>query len=103
MDVDVGGLIVSGGSLIWIVTTNKGWAHLRGLTLDVIGHPARPFRADLFSAASVGDHGVDRIALRLYDPGADPNLASPTHKVRGWLEAGSVRFGRRHRAGGLGS
>lgn len=94
IDVDAAGYVVTGGTLVWIVTTNKGWAHLRGTAwADDPGMP-RPFRADLYSADAVGDPGVDRFAFRLYGVEDDPNVASPTHKIHGWLDARSIRLGR---------
>lgn len=79
--------------LIWLVLTNKGWAHLRGTAMTRDQGAPLPFRADLFSAGAVGHSGPDRIAIRIYPIDADPNLASPVHKVQGWLEAGGVRLG----------
>ena len=87
------GLGASGGSLVWLVTTNKGWAHLRGVATDRATGAGRPFRADLFSASGAGDDGADRLALRFYAAGADPNIAGPTHKIHGWMDRGSIRFG----------
>ena len=92
---DADGVAVKGGELIWLVTTNKGWAHLRGVAWASDLGPHMPFRADLFSATVAGDPGPDRLALRFYAVGADPNVASPLHKVHGWLEPGSIRLARR--------
>lgn len=93
--VDADGVAIMAGELVWIVTTNKGWAHLRGVaSTTTSGAGQLPFRADLFCADSVGDVGPDRMALRLYAPGADPNVASPIHKLHGWMAPGSIHFGR---------
>lgn len=92
--VDAGGVAIMAGELVWIVTTNKGWAHLRGVASTTSGAGQLPFRADLFSADSVGDVGPDRMALRLYAPDADPNVASPIHKLHGWMAHGSIHLGR---------
>lgn len=92
--VDADGVAIMAGELVWIVTTNKGWAHLRGVASTASGGERLPFRADLFSADAVGDVGPDRMALRLYDIGADPNVASPTHKLHGWMPHGSIHLGR---------
>ena len=93
VEITMDGLRASGGSLIWLVTTNKGWAHLRGVATDRTTGAGRPFRADLFAASGAGDDGPDRLALRFYAAGADPNIAGPTHKIHGWLDRGSIRFG----------
>ena len=69
------GLRIAEATLIWIVTTNKGWAHLRGLARTGLDEDPRPYRADLFAASTQRAPGDDRIALRLYEPGADPNIA----------------------------
>lgn len=92
---DADGVAVKGGELIWLVTTNKGWAHLRGVAWASEVSPHLPFRADLFSASVAGHPGPDRLALRFYAVGADPNVASPLYKAHGWLEPGSIRLGRR--------
>ena len=83
---------LQGATLVWLVTTNKGWAHMRG-EADVAGMDGRlPFRADLFAAELVGDAGPDRFALRMYSADEDPNIASPTYKVAGWMPVGSIRL-----------
>ena len=92
--VDADGVAIMAGELVWIVTTNKGWAQLRGVASTTSGADRLPFRADLFSADAVDDVGPDRMALRLYAMDADPNVASPMHKIHGWLAHGSIHFGR---------
>lgn len=92
--VDADGVAIMAGELIWIVITNKGWAHLRGVASTTSGGERLPFRADLFSAGAVGDEGPDRMALRLYAVDADPNVASPVHKLHGWMPHGSIHLGR---------
>jgi hypothetical protein len=84
---------IDGGELIWLVTTNKGWAHLRGIAIAGASGRRHPFRADLYSAHAVGDPGPDRLAIRFYAVDADPNVESPNHKVHGSLEPGSIRLG----------
>jgi hypothetical protein len=84
---------IDGGNLIWMVMTNKGWAHLRGTVRTRDDGAELPFRADLFSAAAVGAMGPDRVAIRIYPLDADPNIDSPIHKVQGWIEGGSVQLG----------
>jgi len=93
LEVHGDALVVERGELVWLVTTNKGWAHLRGSATTDDGRQL-PFRADLYSAAAVDDPGRDRVALRLYAQDADPNLASPAFKLYGWLPHGSVALGR---------
>lgn len=95
LDADLDGLVVMPGVLVWIVTTNKGWAHLRGIASTADGGGRLPFRADLYCADSVGDPGPDRMALRLYAAGVDANVASPSHKIQGWMDHGSIRIGPR--------
>lgn len=85
-------LAIDGADLAWVVTTNKGWAHLRGVASVVQDERRLPFRADLFSSLRAGELSPDRIALRLYDVDGDPNLSSPIRKVQAWMEPGSVRF-----------
>ena len=85
------GLEVAGAELIWLVTTNKGWVHMRGEARRTDGIRL-PFRADLFAAAYAHDLGPDRVAIRLYAPGDDPNRASPIHKLGGRMVAGSIRL-----------
>jgi hypothetical protein len=83
---------IEGATLLWLVTTNKGWAHMRG-EADVAGGTGRlPFRADLFAGAAMADGGPDRFALRMYAAGDDPNRASPIHKFAGWMPVGSIRI-----------
>lgn len=90
---------LQGATLVWLVTTNKGWAHMRGEAAHMRGEAVvagvdgrRPFRADLFAAHLVGDAGPDRFALRIYGAAEDPNVASPTHKIAGWMAVGSIRL-----------
>lgn len=91
-EIAIDGLETSGGSLVWLVTTNKGWAHLRGVATDRATGAGRPFRADLFAASGAADIDPDCLALRFYEEGADPNIAGPTHKIAGWLDRGSIRL-----------
>lgn len=95
IDLAIGDRTLLSASLVWVVRTDTGWAHLRGLAEPDGADPARPFRADLFSAAAIDDPGPDRIAVRLYGPTDDPDVDGPTHKLHGWLASGSVRLGRR--------
>lgn len=92
--IDLDELRIGGASLVWLVTTNKGWAHLRGLAEERETGADRPFRADLCSAQSAGVDGPDLLTLRIYGPGADPNVDSPTIKLQGHLPQGSVRLSR---------
>jgi len=85
-------LSIAGGALIWIVTTNKGWAHLRGDCWDANPKLRLPFRVDLFSASAIGSDAPDRVALRVYAPDVDPNTGSPTHKIFGSLGNGGIRL-----------
>jgi hypothetical protein len=78
--------------LIWLVSTNKGWFHMRGEAVAAAGGPPLPFRADVYASVIGRDRGPDRLALRLYAPGDDPNQASPVDKVSGWMEPGSIRM-----------
>jgi hypothetical protein len=74
----------------WINITKKGWIHLRGEASGSDGG-RYPMRADIFSAETVDAVGsVDRIGLRVYAQGADPDLASPIHKITGSFESGGV-------------
>jgi hypothetical protein len=83
-------LAIEGAELIWLVTTNKGWAHMRGKA-SLVGGTELPFRADLFAASQIHDPGPDRFALRVYAEGEDPNRASPICKLSGAMPAGSIR------------
>lgn len=86
------GLTFTGERVVWLVTTNKGWLHLRGVgRLD--GGPPAPFRCDLFSSAMVRADGPDLMVLRIYDAQADPNHDGPVAKLRAALGAGSVQLG----------
>jgi len=89
----VGALTIVSAELVWAVRTNKGWAHLRGLACAANGVD-HPFRADIFGPRSVGAEGPARIALRVYDAGADPNQASPIVKIQGLLEPDDVDLGQ---------
>jgi hypothetical protein len=79
-----------GEELHWLVTTNKGWAHLRGEGHLDGSRASAPFRADLMSAGPPPAAGPDRFALRVYEPGRDPNFASPLRKAAGDLVVGAV-------------
>jgi hypothetical protein len=94
LELEADGLRITHATLVWMVTTNKGWAHLRGLVGDGSGSSDRPFRADLYAASLLAGTEDDRVALRVYDVGADPDAAGPTHKLQGRLPRGSVRLGR---------
>jgi hypothetical protein len=83
------GLDITRAELIWLVTTNKGWVHMRG-EATVADGDRLPFRADLFAAGQVRDGGPDRIAVRIYAAGDDPNRSSPIRKLGGWMAAGSI-------------
>ena len=90
--VTMDGITLAAGRLIWLVTTNKGWAHLRGEGWGEDLALRFPFRVDVFSAAAVRADPPDRIALRLYAPGTDPNVDGPIHKLAGWFETGGARI-----------
>jgi hypothetical protein len=75
----------------WLNITNKGWIHLRGEASGSDGG-RYPMRADIFSAEIVDAAGsVDRIGVRIYGQGADPDTASPIHKITGSFASGGVR------------
>jgi hypothetical protein len=85
------GLDLEALALDWLVTTNRGWAHLRG-----VGRHAGievPFRCDLYSARAEGREDVDLAAIRVYGPGSDPTRDGPTAKVTVTLPPGSIRLG----------
>jgi hypothetical protein len=82
-------IVLDGGDLIWLVTTNKGWVHMRGEARTEHGKRL-PFRADLYASTAGRDGGPDRFALRLYAAGDDPNRASPIAKLGGPMAAGSI-------------
>ena len=82
-------LAVAEAELIWLVTTNKGWAHMRGEATLADGRRL-PFRADLYDASQARDPGPDRIALRIYAAGDDPNRSSPIRKLGGSMAPGSI-------------
>ena len=97
LDVACPGLTLVRAELIWIVSTNKDWVHMRGEATAVESVRPLPFRADLHGTGGnvpdVGDTaGRDRFALRVYAAGDDPNRASPIIKIGGWMDAGSVRL-----------
>lgn len=93
LEIEIDRVVSREASLVWIVTTNKGWAHLRGVVQSSEADRRLPFRADLFAAASAGASGPDRASLRFYAAGTDPNVAGPILKLQGSLEPGSIAFG----------
>ena len=93
MGLEADGLRITEATLVWMVTTNKGWAHLRGSAGTGPGSATHPFRADLFAASLVPGTDDDRVALRVYEPGADPNVAGPTLKLLAVLPRGTIHLG----------
>lgn len=75
----------------WLVTTNRGWAHLRGKGRS--SDRTVPFRCDAYSARANGEDGPDVLAIRIYAPDADPGTDGPVAKLTLSLPSGSVRLG----------
>jgi hypothetical protein len=93
LEVEAEGLAIHGRDLVWLVTTNKGWIHLRG-TATVDGETGeRPLRIDACLGRLGTPAGPDRLALRLYPRGTDPNLAGPDLKLMGAFDVEAVRLG----------
>jgi hypothetical protein len=81
---------LTGVELLWVVTTNKGWTHLRGTARLAEGAADQPIRMDIYGGGLGGPPNPERIALRLYPPGSDPNLAGPIVKLMGTFEEPAV-------------
>jgi hypothetical protein len=80
---------LAGVDLHWVVSTNKGWFHLRG-TARLSGHAHdQPLRMDVYGGLATPPD-PDRVALRLYPPDSDPNLAGPIVKLMGVFEGPAV-------------
>jgi len=86
------GFSLSGERVLWLVATNEGWLHLRGIG-RFNGGSAAPFRCDLLSSETGGTEGPDLIAVRVYDADADPNRDGPVARLRVSLPPGSVQLG----------
>src|SRR6476659_7537767 len=90
LHVVAGGWELTGVELLWVVTTNKGWIHLRGTARLADGATAQPVRMDVYGGGHGAPPDPDRIALRLYPPDTDPNLAGPIVKLMGTFDRRAV-------------
>lgn len=81
---------VRSADMEWLVVTNSNWAHFQGsATIDGVAG-LHPFRVDARDTNKQGQ--PDRFVIRLWAPGADPDVDEPLYKASGDVEGGQVKI-----------
>jgi hypothetical protein len=77
-----GDLDLSSTGFDWLVVTNQNWAKFRGLATIQGSSGEYPFRVD----ARDGTSGEDRLVIKVWSPGADPDHDSPLYVASGTVQ-----------------
>lgn len=76
----------------WLVVTNTNWAKFQGnATINGSGE-LHPFRVDARDGDARGGNFPDRFVIKVWAPGANPDLDSPIYKASGDLEGGQINI-----------
>ena len=85
----VGDFSLHSGDYDWLVVTNTNWAKFQGLA-TIKGRESEglfPFRVDSFDGDGTKP---DRFIIRIWLPGADPDIGDPEYKASGDLGGGQI-------------
>ena len=81
-------LVVEDAGFDWLVVTNNTWAKFRGL-VTVDGVPGlHPVQVD----ARDSTNQSDRFVIKIWSPGADPDVDDPVYKASGDLGGGNINI-----------
>ena len=76
----------------WLMITNTNWAKFRGLaTIDGSGD-LYPFHVDARDGDHNGGNQTDRFVIKIWAPGADPDVDDPIYKASGDLGGGKIKI-----------
>ncbi|MFC1956542.1 hypothetical protein ACFLWZ_08555 [Chloroflexota bacterium] len=83
----VGDFNLHSGDYDWLVVTNTNWAKFQGLATINGSEELYPFRAD----ARDGDESqLDRFIIKIWAPGANPDVDALIYKASGDLGGGNI-------------
>jgi hypothetical protein len=85
---NVGDFHLHSTGMEWLVVTNDNWAKFQGMAQIKNAAGEYPFRVD----ARDGD--PDRFVIKIWAPGANPDLDEPIYKASGNVEGGQVKIHR---------
>lgn len=76
----------------WLVVTNTNWAKFQGVaTIDGL-EGLHPFRVDARDGDAAGGSLADRFVIKIWAPGADPDVDEPLYKASGDLAGGKIKI-----------
>jgi dipeptidyl aminopeptidase/acylaminoacyl peptidase len=88
----VGDFNLHSGDYDWLVVTNSNWAKFQGVaTIKGMGG-LFPFRVDCRDGDANGGSEADRFVIKIWAPGADPDVDELIYKASGDLSGGQIKI-----------
>jgi hypothetical protein len=81
-------LVVEDAGFDWLVVTNNTWAKFQGLVTVDGAAGLHPVHVD----ARDSNNQPDRFVIKIWSPGADPDVDDPVYKASGDLGAGNIKI-----------